>query len=424
MSEPTRAELKYFIERQREEIKTLNEAGKLLSLTTNPQQIVQLVTSYLRRTFPVALCGIWLLDHSKLYIAPFAPLGQAEIAGATRQMLAMASELLRRPITEAESVPVVEASTDRAASWLHTATSLRSHLFAPLIAKEQPIGLLGLFSGQDEAFTNEDRHTVGVIAEQFAAALRSAFLMEELRRADELKNQMLSIVSHELSTPLTAIKEGLSLILDGSLGATSPDQQDFLKTVLENVERLEHLTQKVKTTTGIMTGQTRFTLESFDLRSLVANVEKTYRTMAASRGVHVKLIEYPKPLFWPTDTAYTTTALNQLVENAIQATPRDGFVTLKLSATPHEVDIQVLDTGCGIAKEALPTLFDQFKSIGDIHNRKMGGLGQGLFIARSLIEGQGGSISVESVVGQGTQMTVRLPKRAETSQTAQAAASV
>jgi signal transduction histidine kinase len=420
MPEPSRAELKYFVERQREEIKTLNEAGKLLSSTTDPQEILQLVASYLRRTFPIALSGIWLLEHSKLYLKPFAPLGQAELASAIRQIQTAAAELLHRPITEAESVPVVEQATDSAASWLPTTTSLRSHLFAPLIAKEQPIGLLGLFSGRDEAFTDEDRHTVGVIAEQCAAALRRAFLVHELHRADELKNQMLSIVSHELSTPLTAIKEGLSLILDGSLGPTSPDQQDFLKTVLENTERLEQLTQKVKTTTEIMTGQTQFTLESFDLRSLVANVEKTYRQMAASRGVHLKLIEYPKPLFWPTDPAHTTLALSQLVENAIQATPRDGFVTLKLSATPNEVEIQLLDTGCGIAKEALPTLFDQFKSIGDIHDRKMGGLGQGLFIARSLIEGQGGTISAESVVGQGTQMTVRLPKQAETARTAQA----
>lgn len=415
MAEISRAELKYLVERQREEIRTLNEAGRLLSSTTNPQQIIQLVSSYLQETFPVALSAMWLLQQRKVHVKLFAPLPQVEIASCLRQVRAAASELLRRPVSEQESEPVVEESATRPTSWIQPTTALRSHLFAPLTVKNQPMGLLGLFTGQVEAFTEEDHHAIGVVADQLAAALHGAFLVEELRRADELKNQMLSIVSHELSTPLTAIKEGLGLVLDGSLGATTPEQQDFLKTVIENVERLEQISQKVKTATEIMTGQIRFSQESFDLRTLLATVQQTYHTLATARGVQLKLVDYPKPLFWPVDKTHMTVALNQLVENAIQATSGGGFVTLKLTATANEAEIQVLDTGCGIAKEALPSLFDRFQSIGDINERKMGGVGQGLFIAKSLIEQQGGTIGVESVLGQGTQMTVRLPKAGQPS---------
>jgi signal transduction histidine kinase len=262
-----------------------------------------------------------------------------------------------------------------------------------------------------EAFTKEDHHAVGIVADQLGAALRNAFLVEELRRADELKNQMLSIVSHEFSTPLTAIKEGINLILDGALGDTTPDQRDFLGTVNENAERLGRIIQKVRTATELMTGQTRFTFESFDLRTLLGNLEKTYRAPAKTKGVSVKFMEYPKPLFWHLDRVHATMALGQVLENAIQATPPDGLVTLKLSATPAEVEIQIVDTGRGIAKEEFPTLFDRFQSIGGIHDRKMGGLGLGLFIAKSLIEGHGGTLTVESTLGQGTWMTIRLPKQ-------------
>jgi len=411
MADVSRAELKYLVDRQREEIRTLHEAGRLLGSATDPHKIIALVGSYLHRTFPVALCGVLLLARKKLHLIPFAPLAEVERLTAIRQIRETASELLRRTITEEESVPVAERSGEATESLLQAATPLRSHLFAPLTVDGQLTGLLGLFSGKHEAFTQEDRDAIGIVAEQLAAALRNALLVEELRRADTLKNQMLSIVSHELSTPLTAIKEGVNLILDGALGETTPDQRDFLQTVSENVDRLERLLDKVKTSTKVMTDQVQFAFESVDLRSVIAAVERAYQALAKSKGVSLKLIESPKPLFWQVDPPHLTTALSQLVENAIQATEQDGIVTMKLSGFPDAVEIDVLDTGAGIAKESLPTLFDRFQSIGDIHDRKMGGLGLGLFIAKSLLTGHGATLAVDSTLGEGTRMTIRLPKR-------------
>ncbi len=408
MADISRAELKYRVERQREEIQTLNEAGRLLSAATDPHAIVHMVAAYLRRAFPVALCGILFLPQRKCHLIPFAPIAQVELTTAARQMREAAGQLLNRTVAEDESPIVLEEPA--AGGWVQPSIALRSRVFSPLTDKGQPIGILGVFSGQDNAFSKEDQHAIGVVAEQLGAALRNAFLVDELQRAGEVKTEMLSIVSHELSTPLTAIKEGVNLVLEGALGQTTQDQQDFLKTVMENAERLERLIQKVKTTTELLTGQTKFTFESFDLRTLMANIEKSHRMMARSRGVNLKLVEYPKPVFWQVDMAHLTTALNQIVENAIQATEKDGFVTLKLYTTPTEAEIQVLDTGAGIAKEALPTLFEQFKSIGGIHDRKMGGLGLGLYITKSLITGHGGTIIVDSTPGEGTLMIVHLPK--------------
>ncbi len=408
MGEISRAELKYFVERQREEIKTLHEVGRLLSSATDPQEIIRLTASYLHRTFPTALCGFLFFPQRTLHLIPFAPVAQMDIASAVRQIRETASTLLNRPITEEDSVCAMEES--QVGSVMQPSVSLRSSVFASLTVKGQPMGVLSLFGGHADAFTKEDRHALGIVAEQLGAALRNAFLVDELRRADELKNQLLSIVSHELSTPLTAIKEGVNLVLDGSLGATTAEQLDFLKTVLENAERLERLIQKIKTSTELLVGQTRFTVESFDLRTLVANVAAAYRTMADTKGVRVKVIDYPKPLFWQIDVAHAAMALGQLVENAIQATASEGHVVLKLSATTTEGIIQVMDTGDGIAKDALPRLFNRFKSIGAIHERKMGGLGLGLFIANELIKGHGGTITVESTVGVGSEMTIHLPK--------------
>lgn len=420
MADRSRAELKYHVERQREEIRTLSEVGKLLSLANDPQSILRLVASYLGNTFPVALCGILFLPQRTFALTQFAPLSDIELASATRRLKDAAAELLRRPVTEAESAAVMDRSAVPAAS-VQPQTTLRSHLFAPLTVKNEPVGLLGMFSGRENAFTDEDRYALGVIAEQLGAALRNAFLVEELRRADESKNELLSIVSHELSTPLTAIKEGVNLVLDGSLGPLTPDQQEFMTTVNENAERLDQLIQKVKTATEIIGNQLQFTFESFDLRLLLANVEKAYRPLAKARTVNFKLVEPPNPLFWQVDTKHIALAVSQLAENGLQATPPGGFVAIELSSTPQEAVIRVTDTGKGIPKEmlpsgmatieAIPALFDRFQSLGGIHERKMGGLGLGLFITKALIDGHGGTIQVESEVDAGTRMTIRLPKQ-------------
>jgi len=417
MADVSRAELKYLVERQREEIRTLHEAGRLLGSATDPKEIIALVGSYLHRTFPVALCGILVLERKKLYLTPFAPLAEVERLTAVRKIREAASEVLRRTIKEDESVPVAEDASGPANALLQATTPLRSHVFAPLTVDGQLTGLLGLFSGQHQAFSKEDQDAIGIVAEQLGAALRNALLVDELRRADTLKNEMLSIVSHELSTPLTAIKEGVNLILDGALGETTSDQRDFLQTVSDNVDRLERLLDKVKTSTKVMTEQVHMTYESVDLRGVIAAVERSYQPLAKSKGVNLKTIESPKPIFWHVDRPHVVTALSQLVENAIQATGEDGIVTVKLSASSDAVDIDVIDTGAGIAKEALPTLFDRFRSIGDIHDRKMGGLGLGLFIAKSLVTSHGGTITVESTLGEGTRMTIRLPKRTPSSTT-------
>lgn len=430
----SRAELKYLVDRQREEIKALNEIGRLLNSTTDPAVILQRTAAYLRHAFPAALCGIWSLEQRTLYLMPFAPLAEVELGSAIHQIRATASELLRRPITDQESVPAIEPTLESAKSLLKPSISLRSHVMSPLAVKGDTIGLLSVFSGQAEAFSKEDQHSLGIVAEQLGASLRHAFLVQKLRRADELKDQLLSIISHELNTPLTAIKEGVSMVLDGSLGQTTPDQRDFLGTVSENAARLERLIHKIRTASEIITGGVKCSFESFDLRMLLANVEKAYRSLASTRGVNFRVMEYPSPLFWHMDPARVTQAISQLVENAIQATPRDGFVTVTLSATPVQAQVRVEDTGSGIPKDALPTmtakieqlpsLVDVLQSLGGINDRKIGGLGLGLFIATSLIAGHSGTIIVDSTPGEGTWMTVHLPKEPATPVRAAASATV
>ncbi len=410
MSDTTLAELKYLIERQREEIKTINEVGRLLNSASDPQAIMRLVASYLRQTFPLALCGILLTESRRIHIFRFAKIAQVDEAGSIRDLCAKASELLRRPVLDEELAHVVEDLD--AGQWPQASIGyLRSSHMAPLRSNDRTIGLLAVLSGKPDAFGAEDRHALDIVAEQMGAALRNAVLVDELKQANQLKHELLMVISHELRIPLTSILEGVNLVRDGTLGPVSDDQKDFLNTVRDNATRLDRLVEKVVTATQLVTGQILYSVKDLDWAALLKDVAHTLQPLAASRSVDLKLVGAERPLQAAADEARMKQAITHLVENALQATDTGGFVTVTCADAGTAVEIHVKDTGCGIPAAILPRLFEQFRIVGGVDDRKTGGLGLGLFIAHAFTESHGGTIQVNSEVGAGTDMTVRVPKK-------------
>ncbi|MBI4323246.1 MAG: HAMP domain-containing histidine kinase [Candidatus Omnitrophica bacterium] len=421
MIEPSRAELKYLVERQREEIKTVNEVARLLSTTTDPDEIIRLVASYLRQTFPLALCGVLLSAQRKLHVIQFAKISQVDVATAIRDICAKASEQLAKPMEAHTLTRVVEDQSAGAGQWVQASVGyLRSHHFAPLAADGQTVGLLSVFSGKAEAFTNDEQHVIDIVASQLRAALRNAFLLDELRRANELKNELLMVISHELRIPLTSIQEGVSLILDGSLGTVNAEQQEFLKTVDTNADRLQALVEKVVTATRLVTAQLAYTYEELELATLLQELEGLLRPLAEQQQVRLSLTAGGGSTAFRGDGKHLTQALRYVVENAIQASRPGGQVTVEGTPTPRGLDIHVSDTGAGIPPDALPTLFERFRFVGGVDNRKTGGLGLGLFIAKAIVTAHGGTIQLETQVSQGTRVTISLPKTPPEPEQAQA----
>lgn len=410
MPEPSRAELKYQVERQREEIKTVNDVGRLLSSTTDPQEIVRLVASYLRQTFPLALCGVLLTDSQKLHLIRFANIAQVDFAAAVREMCAKASERLSKPVRESMLTHIVEDQSAGSGRWVQGSIGyLRSNHFAPLILNGQAIGQLGVFSGKAEGFSPEDRHVIDIVADQLGAALRNTSLLEELRRANQLKNDLLMVISHELRIPLTSIKEGVNLVLEQSLGPVTTEQRDFLKTVNDNAARLEALVEKVLTATQLLTGQLTYTFSDTDLAALLNELEAAFQPLARVKDVTLERSGLTQPFRYSADRKRLAEALANLIENALQATPAGGRVTILGVDSPEALELEIRDTGTGIPPEELPRLFEQFRIIGGTGDRKTGGLGLGLFIAKAVLTAHGGTIQLDSQVGQGTRVKIRLP---------------
>ena len=189
------------------------------------------------------------------------------------------------------------------------------------------------------------------------------------------------------------------------------DQKDFLNTVRDNATRLDRLVEKVVTATQLVTGQILYSIKEVDWTALLKDIMKALQPLAIARTVELKLVGAERPMQGAADDARMKLAITHLVENALEATESGGLVTVTCADAGAAVEIRIKDTGCGIPADVLPRLFEQFRIVGGVDDRKTGGLGLGLFIAHAFIESHGGTIHVQSQVGSGTEMTVRVPKK-------------
>jgi signal transduction histidine kinase len=411
MPEPSRAEFKYLIERQREEIKTITEVGRLLSSTTDPQEVIRLICSYLRQTFPLALCAVLVLPQRKLHIVRFAKIAQVDFEVAVREIWAKAQDRLRRELNDQEFSRTIEEAGG--GQWSQASIGyLRSNYSTPLLFDGQLMGLLIAFSGKTDAFTKEDEHVIDIVADQLRAALRNAFLLDELRQANQLKNELLMVISHELRIPLTSIHEGVNLILDGSLGEINAEQKDFLGTVTDNTSRLERLVDKVMVASQIVSGGLSCVIKETDLTAALKPALDSFQAMAQAKGARLELQGLDRPVTCQADPKRIKQAVSEVLENAVQAISGEGRANLACSETQDHVQLLLTDTGPGIPPEELPKLFGQFRFVGGVDDRKTGGLGLGLFIAKAILDLHKGTIQLDSQPGAGVTVTIRVPKTA------------
>jgi len=227
-----------------------------------------------------------------------------------------------------------------------------------------------------------------------------------LKELASIKDDLVAKVSHELRTPLTSIKEGLSLLIDNALGQTTADQQDFLKTMDEDVDRLTELITHLLDLSKIEAGRMRLMRTRLDLRDTVQALLTTYQPILRDRTIRTELGDVP-PVF--ADRNRMIQILSNLVSNAIKFTPERGTITLRLESHDSTVNLSVEDSGSGIAPDDLPKLFEKFSQVGSSERSQMKGTGLGLVVCKELTELHRGRIEVASEVGRGTTFSVKLP---------------
>ncbi|MBB4638966.1 ATP-binding protein [Longimicrobium terrae] len=279
--------------------------------------------------------------------------------------------------------------------------------------QERPAGFLvaGLnpFRPFDEAYEG----FVGLVAGQIAASLANARVFEEERRRaqalaelDQAKTIFFSNISHEFRTPLTLI---LGPAEEGRADpALTEDERARWDTVQRNGRRLQKLVNTLLEFSRIEAGRVQAAYEPVDLAAFTRDLASLFRSALERAGLRLEIDApaLPEPVYVDRDM-WEKIVLN-LLSNAFKHT-FSGTVTVALHAAGDAVELRVRDTGTGIPAEEIPLLFDRFHRVKGAASRTHEGTGIGLALVRELVALHGGTIEVESTVGEGSTFTVRVP---------------
>src|SRR5438034_953945 len=232
---------------------------------------------------------------------------------------------------------------------------------------------------------------------------------EKLRELDRLKSSFVSMVSHELRTPMTSIKGYVDNLLDGVAGPLNEKPAYYLKRVKHNVERLTRMINDLLDLSRIEAGAVQLQPGTLSIPELLNDVVEGFQTIATEKSVSVKAHSTPGLPLIQGDRDKLFQVLNNLIQNAIKFTPRGGTILVEARAGPQGfVQICVSDTGCGIAPEELPRVFERFDR-GESVAMENRGAGLGLAITKNLVELHKGRIWVESTPGEGSRFLFTLP---------------
>jgi len=253
----------------------------------------------------------------------------------------------------------------------------------------------------------------GYLAEQVKVEKRKKVDVEKTMQQRLLtKDQFLSHVSHEIRSPITAIYQFVTILIDGLAGDLNPEQQEYLNIVLRNVAQLRNMITDLLEATRAETGKLAFEPRCASLSRLASEVLETTLATAVAKGVALTG-DVPTNLpFVFADPGRIKQILTNLIENAIKFTPAKGEITLRSEIDNQDPDflrIAVADSGCGISPEGTKKIFDRLFQETETIDSNRQGLGLGLYICKELVNLHGGKIWVESDLGKGSTFYFTLP---------------
>jgi PAS domain S-box-containing protein len=301
---------------------------------------------------------------------------------------------------------VVAASTD----WIeaHVATprhldvarrmGMHSLIIVPLVAHDRVFGVWTIGSSTEHVFDDADLELSKALAERAAQAIENARLLRRARRATAARDQVLSVVSHDLRNPLSAVSMLARRLVDAANG--NDEQRTIGSHILTSVSWMHRLMQDLLDAASIDAGRLSIELEPQEPRQLVDAVVQMFADRAASQRVqlHTELADDVPRV--SADGSRIVQVLGNIVGNALKFTPADGTITIGARYASGEVTFSVRDTGCGIPASELPRVFDRFW-----HARRTSatrGTGLGLAIAQGIVRAHGGRIWAESTEGEGS----------------------
>lgn len=235
---------------------------------------------------------------------------------------------------------------------------------------------------------------------------RTAELQKALERVSELsqlKANFISNISHELRTPLTHVKGYIELLITESLGAITEEQKHALQVSQQSTGKLESLIEDLIMVSLASRGELSIKQDDIDIRRIANLAVKSLQGKATERGVNLHgVIDDNVPLV-QADSQKIAWVLQQLIDNAIKFTSKDGSVIVSVKREGENlVIVSVTDTGIGIPASQINDIFEPFHQLDGSSTRRYGGTGLGLSLMRQIVEAHGSMLDVQSVEGRGS----------------------
>ncbi|HSN05005.1 MAG TPA: ATP-binding protein [Nitrospira sp.] len=431
--EQTRVELR----RKVNQLTALHRSGLLFSSTLDREALLQQVLETLIRDLNYDRAMISFYDPVRQLIGDARAMGVAPEVQAFIRSREMAVSDPETP----EGMVVLQGKSlligDVQAVWerLHplnqrliAMVNTKALIAVPLKTKDRIIGTLTVDRMQEHSLTRDDLELMTTLASQVAIALDNAAAYQQieewnlrlemkvrertaaLEQADRLRSQFLSHVSHELKTPLTSITGFIQNLLDGLTGPLNDKQYRYLSRMLENSDRLIRMIDDLLDRTRIETGRFEVLPAEVDLEACLADAIEQLRPLAQAKRQQIECV-YPSAtlIVWADRDRLIQVVVN-LVQNSVKFTPEDGLIRVRVEMdTPRSACIAVRDSGPGIPEEFLDKIFDPFFRVQ--HRQRSGpkGLGLGLSIVKTLVELQGGAVTVRNHPDGGAEFSVTVP---------------
>ena len=231
----------------------------------------------------------------------------------------------------------------------------------------------------------------------------------KLQELAQMKEEFLALTTHDLRSPLTVISGVINFFTSGRLGKLSPEQSKMVGMMERNTLSLIELVNDLLDASKIESGTLRLDLISTDLRASITDAREAIEPLAREKQITItEEISAELPLVRADRTKLRRILVN-LLSNAIKFTPRGGKVWIKAEGEGDFARISITDTGVGIAEEDIARLFDKYEQARTRATRNEKGTGLGLYITKQLVELQGGTISVNSKIGEGSTFSFTLP---------------
>ncbi len=296
----------------------------------------------------------------------------------------------------------------------------RSACLMPISSGETFVGLIQLESIRPYAFNDDTLTVLRALTSSLSVIIQNTRLVEQLgetvdqlREVDRLKSQFLANMSHELRTPLNSIIGFSRVMLRGMSGPLTDMQEQDLQTIFNSGNHLLSLINEILDQAKIERNELSLKFDEFDVNPLIDSVKSIALGLVREKPVQLRVEVAPNVAIAYGDETRSRQILLNLVNNAIKFTT-EGYVAIIAYMVEEEsgrrmVRFDVEDTGIGIAKEDIPTIFEQFRQVDSSLTRTAGGTGLGLPISKALAEMQGGELLVESEVNVGSTFSFTVP---------------